>query len=406
MVHRFGADIAGGSEGHCRLIAEHLAASHDVTIVTTTAHDHVTWANHYPAGETFFTPGGPGPRTIGALRVIRFPVERTRDLHCFRDISDRVFAARASADEEEQWFRENGPYVPALLDFLEQRGAEFDLVLFWSYRYYDTYFGVPLVGRRAVLLPTAEEDPLIHVDALRRFFALPRGYLFLTPEEETLVGDRVPRGIPRRIIGCGIDPPARVDRSRLQALGIADPYVLYLGRIDPNKGCDLLLRHFIRWAESQNLTNPTNPVNPVNLVMAGPANMPVPAHAQVRHLGFVDEAARDALLANACVLMMPSPYESLSMVLLEAWNHGTPALVNARCAVLKGQVLRADGGLYYHNAAEFAGALDRLLAHPDLATRLGAQGREYVEQQYRWPTVLAKIESLLVEVGRASPNSE
>ena len=52
VVHRFGADIAGGSEGHCRLIAEHLAARHDVTVVTTTAHDHITWANHYPAGES------------------------------------------------------------------------------------------------------------------------------------------------------------------------------------------------------------------------------------------------------------------------------------------------------------------------------------------------------------------
>ena len=163
VIHRFGADIAGGSEGHCRLIAEHLAASHDVTIVTTTAHDHVSWANHYAAGES----------RIGSLAVVRFPVERQRDLLQFRDISDRVFSDRASASEEEQWFRENGPFAPALLDYLKQHAREFDLVLFWSYRYYDAYFGLPIAADRAVLLPTAEEDPLIHVDALTRYFTCP-----------------------------------------------------------------------------------------------------------------------------------------------------------------------------------------------------------------------------------------
>jgi len=388
VIHRFGADIAGGSEGHCRLIAEHLAASHDVTVVTTTAHDHVSWANYYAAGES----------RVGSLAVVRFPVERQRDLLRFREISDQVFSDRASASDQEQWFRENGPFAPALLDYLKQHAHGFDLVLFWSYRYYDAYFGLPIAADRAVLLPTAEEDPLIHVDALTRYFTLPRGYLFLTPEEEALVADRTPRSTPRQIIGCGLDPAQPADRSKLTALGITDPYILYLGRIDPNKGCDRLLRYFLRYSE--NLANAVNPVNPVNLVLAGPENMPIPEHPLIRRLGFVEAATRDALLANARVLVMPSPYESLSMVLLEAWNHGTAALVNARCAVLKGQVLRADGGLYYQSAMEFAGALDYLLDNREAAARLGAQGRAYVDREYRWPTVMAKIETLFAEITR------
>ena len=50
------------------------------------------------------------------------------------------------------------------------------------------------------------------------------------------------------------------------------------------------------------------------------------------------------------------------MVLLEAWNHGVPALVNGRCDVLRGQVLRADGGLYYRSYDEWAAGLSYLLA--------------------------------------------
>jgi glycosyltransferase involved in cell wall biosynthesis len=125
--------------------------------------------------------------------------------------------------------------------------------------------------------------------------------------------------------------------------------------------------------------------------------MPLPDHPAIRQLGFVDDDLRDALLSHARVLLMPSPYESLSMVLLEAWNHGLPALVNARCAVLRGQVVRANGGLYYRTGAEFAAALDYLLDRPALARQLGAQGLSYVDREYRWPVVMRKIERVLRE---------
>ena len=377
VVHRFGADIAGGSEGHCRLIAEQLAARHDVTVITTCAQDHITWANHYP----------PGASQIGSLRVLRFPVARQRQMHRFMDSSDLVFADRATPAEQDQWFRENGPDAPELLEYLRSHGAAFDRVLFWSYRYAGAYFGLPLVADRAVLVPTAEDDPLIHVDVLSSFFALPKGFLFLTPEEETLVALRAPAGTPSAVIGCGLDAaPGHVDLARLDRLQLADPFVLYLGRVDPNKGCQALIRHFLRYVELGRR---------VQLVMAGPASMPIPEHPLIRPLGFVDETVRAALLTRARALVMPSPFESLSMVLLEAWNHGLPALVNARCKVLRGQVARANGGLYYGNTTEFIAALDYLLDHPEAARQLGRQGLAYVDREYRWPVVMNKTEALL-----------
>jgi glycosyltransferase involved in cell wall biosynthesis len=382
VVHRFGADIAGGSEGHCRLVSEHLAATHDVTILTTTARDHITWRNHYPAGDV----------RIGNMRVVRFPVAREREMHRFMDLSDLVFADRATSEEQERWFHENGPESPELLDYLRRHGAGFDRVLFWSYRYYDAYFGLPIVADRAVLVPTAEEDPLIHVDLLNRYFTLPKGFLFLTPEEEALVAMRAPAGKPSAVIGCGLDPVARsADLSRLDPLQLSDPFVLYLGRIDPNKGCQALVRHYLRYAETG---------RNVQLVMAGPASMPIPDHPLIRPLGFVTDEVRDALLARARALVMPSPFESLSMVLLEAWNHGVPALVNARCKVLRGQIERANGGLYYGTSTEFTAALDYLLDRPEQAHALGRQGLAYVDREYRWPTVMQKIETLLAQTGQ------
>ncbi len=243
-----------------------------------------------------------------------------------------------------------------------------------------------------MLVPTAEEDPLIHVDAVGPLFELPRGFLFLTPEEEALVALRAAPGRPSAVIGCGLDPaPGRADLSPLDGLGLTDPFVLYLGRIDPNKGCQALVRHFLRYADHG---------RKVQLVMAGPASMPIPEHPlDPGRWGSSDDAVREALLTQARALVMPSPFESLSMVLLEAWNRGLPALVNARCKVLRGQVQRADGGLYYGNTTEFIAALDYLLDQPDAARTLGQQGLAYVDREYRWPVVMAKIERLLAQTG-------
>jgi glycosyltransferase involved in cell wall biosynthesis len=389
VVHRFGAEIAGGSEGHCRVIAERLAANHDVTILTTCAKDHVTWHNEYPAGVS----------TDGRLRVRRFRVERPRSLHRFRDVSDLVFSANATRADEEQWFRENGPETPELLAYLERHGREFDRILFWSFRYYQTFFGLPLVADRAVLVPTAEEDPVIRLRVLDAFFAKPAGYLFLTPEEETLVVSHCSSPLPpSTTVGVGLDPAHATLPDALESAGVTRPYILYLGRVDPNKGCETLIRFFLK-----TLATPDQPPSgaraphhggKVPLVLAGPPNMPIPEHPLVKRLGFVDAGLRESLLSNAALLIVPSPYESLSMVLLEAWNHGIPALVNGRCAVLKGQARRSDGALYYQNYDEFARALDFLLGRPEIAKQIGQQGLTYIEREYRWPRVIHRIEQL------------
>ncbi len=386
VVHRFGADIAGGSEAHCRHVADHLAAHHDVTILTSCARDHISWRNELE----------PGDSTLGALKVKRFAAARQRSLHRFAEVSELAFSGLASNAQQEAWFRENGPDLPGLVDYLRAHGGEFDVVLFWAFRYAEVFFGLPEVADRAVLVPTAEDDPVIRLSILEPFFARPAGYIFLTPEEQTLVERRMSTVTPPSvIIGSGLDPARPGGTVDLSTLGVRDPFVLYLGRIDPNKGCSDLLQHFMRFKAEQ--------PGPVQLVMAGPASMPLPAHEDVHYLGFVDESTRDALLQRARLLAMPSRFESLSLVLLEAWNHGLPAVVNGHCAVLKGQAERANGALFYRNFDEFARCLSYLLERPDVARTLGQQGLAYVDEHYRWPTVVATVDRLLAQV--AAPRS-
>ena len=381
VVQRYGADIAGGSEAHCRQLALRLSPRHDITILTTCARDYVTWANAYPAGGT----------QDGPLRVLRFPVRTPRNLGAFADLSDEVFDGRAPRARQEAWFLENGPDVPALLEHLRAHGSEYDLVLFWTFRYAPSFFGVPLVADRAVLLPTAEDDRAVYLDVLERYFQTPAGYLFLTPEEETLVTTRAGRPLrPSAIIGIGLEPAADVPAADvLRAHGVPERYLLYLGRVDRNKGCHTLLEYFSEYADSPGA---------VSLVLAGPSKLQIPAHPNIRALGYVPDALRDALLAHAMALVVPSPYESLSIVLLEGWNRSVPALVNARCKVLDGQVRRANGGLTYRSAAEFREALEYLVTQREARAALGRQGLAFVEREYRWPIVLERVERLLAEV--------
>jgi glycosyltransferase involved in cell wall biosynthesis len=379
VVQRYGAEIAGGSEGHCRELAERLSGRHDMTVLTTCASDYVTWENALPPGRT----------VEHGVSVLRFPVARPRRMKVFADLSDEVFEGGASRERQEEWFRENGPETPELVEYLRAHGHEFDLVVFWTFRYYQSYFGLPVVADRAVLVPTAEDDAAINLDVLPPFFDKPAGYMFLTPEEEQLVSSRAYRPLlPSMVVGSGLEPVSTdgMTRAPLEALGIPQNYLLYLGRVDRNKGCDALLENFQEYASAR---------PDVALVLAGPAKMQIPANPRILALGYVSNEVREALLAYARALVVPSWYESLSIVLLEAWNRGRPALVNGGCDVLRGQAQRSDGALYYRTYDEFAHAVEQLLRNPEVSRQLGQNGLAYVEREYRWPAVMGKLETFL-----------
>lgn len=381
VVQRYGATVTGGSEAHCRHLAERLAAHHEVHVLTSCAEDYVYWRNTLPEGWS----------TEGPVRVRRFRVAHQRHLHRFAEASERAFARRHTIEDERAWFEANGPDTPGLIAHLAEHGHEYDLILFWAFRYVPSIIGLPVVADRSVLVPTAEEDEVLDFAILADYFQQPRGYIFLTDEERSLVTTRAGGSIgPSTVIGTGLDPATAAPNEVLAPLDLVDPFVVYVGRVDRNKGCDRLVEHFIRYQQAES--------RDVTLVLAGPVHAALASHPRVRVLGFVTDDVRDALLTHARALVMPSPYESLCIALLEAWNHGLPALVNARCSVLKGQVERAGGGLYYGTYREFAAGLSWLLDHPEASRRFGHQGLAYVEREYRWPTVMARVEALLAAV--------
>jgi len=99
-------------------------------------------------------------------------------------------------------------------------------------------------------------------------------------------------------------------------------------------------------------------------------------------------------LEGSMMLMMPSFYESLSMVTLEAWALGKPVLANGQCDVLRGQCVRSHAGLYYENYGEFKEAFRLLLDSGRLRGVMGKNGERYFKTRYTWDVIESKYLAL------------
>jgi glycosyltransferase involved in cell wall biosynthesis len=388
VVQRYGREVPGGAELLSRELATRLAErGHDVHVATTCARSYADWANEYE----------PGTSTIDGVTVHRFPVARPRDPEQFADVSARVTLGTEpmALELQEEWMRLQGPWSPALVDWLDQHCEEFDVAVFVTYLYWTSWAGLrALAGRIPVLLvPTAHDEPTLRLPLFNLLFALPDALAFLTEEEMALVRERFPGAPPGALLGAGVElqalgAPDRVREFR-DRYGLRDrPYLVVVGRLDPAKGVAELVDYFAAYRER-------NPERDLALVVVGEPMYEFAPHADVIVTGFVDEATRRAAVAGAAISVQPSYFESFSLVLAEAWVEAKPALVQRACAVTNGQAHRSGGGVPYRGYAEFEAAADLLLDAPELAAMLGRRGRAFVETRYEWETVIPRYERVL-----------
>lgn len=384
VVQRYGAEINGGAELHARYIAEHLARHSQVQVFTTCARDYITWKNELPEGA----------QTINGVRVVRFPVSHPRDPQVFSRLSARVFDETHSIGDELAWLEAEGPTSPALIRHVARSASAFDWFLFFSYRYHHAFHGVRAVASKAVLVPTAERDAAAGVAIFGPIFRGVRGLMYNSLEERALInGVSGNDSVPGTVVGVGSEIPDHPQGGRFRRkYNIRKPFAIYVGRIDENKGCTQMFEHFQRYA----LLHPRG----LDLVLIGNAVIPVPDHPRIRHLGFLPDQDKYDALAAADMLIMPSFYESLSMVALEAWALGKPVLVNGKCDVLKGQVLRSNGGLYYDDGEEFSGGMYMLEAIGPVNGVLGRNGREYFKRNYAWPVIERKYMDMFARLAK------
>lgn len=365
VVQRYG-EVTGGAEKLAAQMAEHLAPHWDITVLTTCAKNHLEWDNAFPAG----------PDVVDGIKVLRFPSTRVRNIRGFNGLSRQVFDKSNERLREEQWVAEQGPMCPGLLHHLATERDAYDGYLFFTYLYAPTVWGLPLVADRALLVPTTHDEAPVRFGVYRDVFERPRALLCLTPEEHTLIERYFPNHAPTRVVGVGVDRP-RADGARFKEKhGIHRHYLLNIGRQEPGKGVPELLEYHQALKERFE--------DAPDLVLAGDTNMELSGEG-VRYLGRIDEQDKHDALAGALAVVVPSRYESLSLLTLESFAQGTPVLVNGRSDVLVGQVERSGAGRAFTDLESFIQGLREVGAERG---PMGKRGLAYVKKQ-GWPQVVA-----------------
>jgi glycosyltransferase involved in cell wall biosynthesis len=424
IIQRYGAEVLGGSEQLCRLLAERLAAQHDVDVLTSCARDYVTWKNEYPEGAD----------RVRGVTVRRFASARTRDQEEFNRYSDWIYHNPHTRANELEWLKLQGPWCPGLIDYLRRHHQQYDVLIFFTYLYAPTVLGLEVNPGRSILVSTAHDEPAIKLEIFKDVFGKPAALCYLTESERDFVrGEFLDRPLLEEVTGVGVDIPQQQPYPRMPAPPADDepaaaegeapaadeepavgrefpshlmtrgsvfrrrhrlhgPVVLYGGRIDPGKGCEELIDYFCSYVGAG---------GDGTLALMGAKLMSLPEEPFIRFAGLLSESERVQALEAATVVVCPSPYESLSLLALESLSVGTPVLVNARSSVLVEHCLRSNGGLWYADRDEFIECLKLLLSDARLRQALGRNGREYVRRNYRWDVVLGKFERLFAKVRNA-----
>ena len=382
IIQRYGPEVVGGAETLCRAIARRLAAYWAIEVLTTCAVDHMTWANVLPAGDD----------ADERVRVRRFPVDRPRNVRRFNRCNERILMKFHSLEDEQEWMDLQGPHSTALQTYLAKHAGAYDGFVLFNYLYATTYESLKRVGRQFHLVPFGHDEPPIYLRLFEETFRSPRGIVFCTDEERDFIRGRFPFSLPpHEVIGIGVDLPAGADGERFRAkFNICEPFMLYAGRIDESKGCDELFRAFAAYRARAGQSG-----RALQLVLCGSSQLTIPQRHDIRYVGFVSEQDKSDAMAAARFLILPSRFESLSIVLLEAWAAGTPVLVNGQCAVSVSQCRRSGGGLWYRNGDEFVAAADWLARNDGLCACLGRTGREFVRRFYQWPTIIQRYREFI-----------
>lgn len=385
VVQRYGPEITGGSEFLCQAVATRLVRWYQVEVITTCAKDYRTWKNEFSAGRGF----------QDGVMIYRFPTIQERDINAFNEHSKWLFSNPHTVNDEIRWLNEQGPVCPDLIAYLEKHGNEYDAVVFFTYLYYPTYYGLKVCGPRKILIPTAHDEPPLRLQMYHEVMQQPAALIFNSEAEKRLVLQRFSvQDKPHRIAGIGVHVPRGISPFRFpRSQGFDRPYIIFGGRIDEGKNAHQLVDYYNKFMELH--------PNSVYLVLFGQLAMKLPSNPNIVYYGFVTEQKKWEIIRGAAVSVIPSHLESLSILALESLALGVPILTNAQSPVLKELAERSNGGLYYNDFNEFEVMLEKLLREPRLRYTLGRQGRHYVLRNYTWRKVLKDYRAM-IEIARKS----
>jgi glycosyltransferase involved in cell wall biosynthesis len=404
VVQRCHESVVGGSESLAWHYATLLRESYAVDVLTTTAVDISDWANCLP----------PGVESRDGINIHRFSVTLGRTPY-WEKLLQRLFADFQAyglnhksevprslpwtISLQEEFIKTQGPYSAGLMKFLAQKWRDYQAILFITYLYPTTYFGLLQVPPGcAFIVPTLHNEQTAYLSAYKHAARRARSLIWLT-EAEKRVGSLLWGDLPGRVVAMSIDAmsmdPLKLDLA--PAANLENPYVLYSGRIDPNKGCVQLFQYFMEFKRK----HPSK----LRLVLTGKDDMPVPPHSDIDFRGFVSAEEKLRLMAGAKIFVMPSGNESFSIVTLEAMAQRTPVLASSTSEVLSDHIKLSGAGRIYQDYESFAVNLEGMLGDEQALREMGETGRAYVISNYAPERVQASLIEVVESTNQMTANN-
>lgn len=350
-----------------------------VEVATTCAASNETWRNELPEGTSH----------EDGLTVHRFAVT-PRDDFRHAQLMNRLTTAGALSALDEADLMATSVWSEGLQRFIDREGERYDAIVFTPYLFGTTFWGAQSWPERTFVIPCLHDEPHAHLPSVQRMLGSVRGLLFNAPGEQRLA-ERLLGRVNGAVVGMGFDPPGTAADGTFGARHGLARYLVYAGRLEQGKRVHVAAAYVADAAKRY--------AADLRLVLIGAGSWePGPDTSEyVVNLGFVSEDEKRAALAGAVGLVNPSAMESLSIVLLESWLEGRPALVAAESEVMADHCAASGGGLTFADQASFDAGLQELLADDDAATQRGLNGQAYVLSSYGWDSVMARFEAAIAD---------
>ena len=401
IVQRYGRQVNGGAEVLARMVAEKLALKYDVTVLTSRALDYHFWEPELPEGQS----------EENGVKIMRFdhkPKAAAKKVHrlnrqyrgrllyqkLYRLIGEpswylKLFPTAEIRDQDGlNWVENQGPATYNLIKYLQENEQNYDVYIFVTYLYYPTVAGLLAVPNKSIFIPTMHDEKPAYFPIFKKTMSAPRSLMFLTESEKKFSNDLFDIAeIRQDVMSIGIE--AVNDKKEIdiiQKFNIKGKYIIYVGRIDAAKGCKELLNYFKKFSKQDE--------DSLTLVLAGKNMIDAVENINIIYAGFVTDNEKEQLMKHAEALIIPSKYESLSLVVLESFACKTPVIANGECEVLKDHIVKSNGGWTYTNETEFTDVLKKVLEGSENEKK-GLNGYEYVTNNYSWQKAMSTFDEAI-----------
>lgn len=398
VVVRYGHDMNGGAEQHCRMLAERLTSNYDVEVLTTCVRDYVKGINELPEGEEW----------CDNILVRRFPVAPVRpDMHkeyeraakksrrlrkhlyqfgLLKFIASIHPVWTYNVEIEHQYMQSHPLYSPALGLYVQNHKGRYKAIIPITMVYPSIYYASLYAAEKAILIPTMHYEGSTFRSIQTDIFTKVAYIGFNTTAEQKLAHDIFGNRMSAHgIISVGIENSADADwELTCDKYGLPKEYLLFVGRIDKGK-LDHIIQYYLDYKKKYSGSN-------LKLVLVGGLFSEPFRHPDIYYTGFVNEAEKYTIIQHAKVFVNPSKFESLSLILLEGMSRGKAMLVNGKCTVLKEHCIKSDGAaFYYMDKQDFISKLHCMESSDDLRAKMGCKGKEYVTKNYDWETIMSRL---------------